>query len=101
MADELTRDEATSRADARGTDAAGRMDEPLPTADDPGGAHAKGYSADPLPGEAIPAEDPVPLAPAPDQQGVRVPERDNHVRPTGRSEPHGYGPNDRLMGSDR
>jgi hypothetical protein len=78
------------------------MDAPVPAPDDPGGAHAKGFSADPRPEQSVPASDPVPLAEAPEGgSGVRVPERDNHVRPTGRSEPHDYTPNDRLMGADR
>ena len=32
---------------------------------------------------------------------IHVPERDDHVQPTGRDEPGDYTPNDRLMGSDR
>ncbi|HBI45850.1 MAG TPA: hypothetical protein DDY78_23795 [Planctomycetales bacterium] len=55
---------------------------------DPGGAHAKGYSADSGSNEAVAETDPVPLAPGPNTHSkVRVPERDNHVRPTGRKEP--------------
>ena len=73
-----------------------------PTTDDPGGAHAKGYSADPAPESAAPAADPIPLAAGPDKHpAIHVPERDKHVQPTGRSEPADYTPNDRLMGSDR
>jgi hypothetical protein len=54
---------------------------------DPGGAHNKGYSADPEPNEAAQEPDPVPLAPGPNSHSkVRVPERDNHVQPTGRKE---------------
>ena len=54
---------------------------------DPGGAHAKGYSADPGPDQSGQAPDPVPLAPGPnDPHAVRVPERDNHVQPTGRTD---------------
>jgi len=76
-------------------------DEPTPALPDPGGAHNKGYSADPGPEEAIEATVPIPLAPGPAHHpAVRVPERDNHVQPTGRSEPHDYTGNDQLMGSE-
>jgi len=78
------------------------MDEPMPGADDPGGAHAKGYSADPRPEQPAPDEGPVPLAEGPDTHpAFHVPERDHASPPTGRREPKGYSPNDRLMGSDR
>src|SRR5689334_11493733 len=77
------------------------LEEPLPGTNDPGGAHTKGYSADPRPEKDAQAEGAVPLAAAPeDGSHVRQPERDGHVRPTGRSEPHDYNPNNRLMGSD-
>ena len=47
-----------------------------PTTDDPGGAHAKGYSADPAPESVVPPTDPVPLAAGPDKNPtVYVPER--------------------------
>jgi hypothetical protein len=63
-------------------------DDPTPAPIDPGGAHAKGYSADPGPQEDVDVPDPVPLAPGPSKHpAVRVPERDNNVHPTGRSEP--------------
>src|SRR4051794_32919165 len=69
---------------------------------DPGGAHIKGFSADPRPAADVPEEGPIPLAPEPDRDtAIHAPERDRHVHPTGRAEPRGYGPNDRLMGSDR
>jgi len=78
------------------------LDTPLPTTDDPGGAHAKGYSADPRPEKKVKDTGPVPLVAGHDaESSVRQPERDGHVRPTGRSEPGDYTPNDRLMGSDR
>ncbi len=79
------------------------LDQPVPTPNDPGGAHAKGYSPDSKPdlGATADADGPVPLAPAPKGGHVRQPERDGNVRPTGRSEPRDYTPNDRLMGSDR
>jgi hypothetical protein len=55
----------------------------LPPADDPGGAHAKGYSADP--DQRVPeVAEPIPLADAP-PGGIHVPERDG-VQPTGRSD---------------
>ena len=63
-------------------------------ADDPGGAHAKGYSADP--DQRVPdVAEPVPLANAP-PGGIHVPERDPGVRPTGRSEPP-TDPNNRIV----
>lgn len=78
------------------------LEEPLPAANDPGGAHAKGYSADPKPDANVKAKGPIPLADVSDEEShVRQPEREGKVRPTGRSEPHDYTPNDRLMGSDR
>jgi hypothetical protein len=78
------------------------MDEPLPTPNDPGGAHAKGYSADPRPGQEVVRDEPIPLASVPaDGSHVLQPERAGKVQPTGRSEPHDYTPNYRLMGSDR
>jgi hypothetical protein len=102
MADGATREQIRDEMDRVAQPDAPR-DVPLPSVDDPGGAHAKGYSADPRPGAAVPAEGPVPLAaaPGPDEPSVRQPERDGKVRPTGRGEPGGYSPNDRLMGSDR
>jgi hypothetical protein len=79
------------------------LNEPVPAANDPGGAHAKGYSTDTEldPNAKTNAEEPVPLAPAPEGSHVCQPERDGNVRPTGRSKPRAYTPNDRLMGSDR
>ena len=57
----------------------------LPPADDLGGAHAKGYSADPDP--TVPeVTEPIPLADA-SPGGIHVPERDARVKPTGRREP--------------
>jgi hypothetical protein len=61
----------------------------------------KGYSADPGPPVRAP-EGAIPLAEVPDPAApIRVPERDDHVQPTGRAEPGDYTPNDRLMGADR
>jgi hypothetical protein len=88
-------------AETRTTPTDVNPDEPVPAPADPGGAHAKGFSADPRPG-AGGEQEPVPLAAA--EEGlsqVKQPERQGHVRPTGRSEPQEYTPNDRLMGSDR
>lgn len=78
------------------------LDEPLPTANDPGSAHAKGYSAEPRTGKDVRSTGPVPLAAvADDKSHVRQPEREGKVHPTGRNELGEYTPNDRLMGSDR
>jgi hypothetical protein len=60
----------------------------------------KGYTAEPGPPAPVP-EGPVPLAEAPGPAAIHVPERDDHVQPTGRTEPGDYTPNDRLMGADR
>ena len=60
-------------------------EDPAVPVNDPGGAHAKGYSADPL-GADDTAPDPIPLADA-KPGGIRVPERDNKVQPTGRIDP--------------
>jgi hypothetical protein len=96
MADTQERKQPTAGVNGNGPN------DPTPVPTDPGGAHAKGYSADPAPEKAAPESDPVPLAAGPGKQpGVRVPERDKRVQPTGRSEPGDYTPNDRLMGSDR
>lgn len=77
------------------------LEEPVPTPDDPGGAHAKGYSADADPNANTNPKGPIPLAAAPDGAQIHQPEREGKVHPTGRSEPRDYTPNDRLMGSDR
>jgi hypothetical protein len=62
------------------------LEVPLPIPDDPGGAHAKGYSAEAVPSPHL-GEGPVPLPPTPQElPPVRVPERDEHVQPTGRRE---------------
>ncbi len=78
------------------------VDVALLTADDPGGSHAKGYTAEPGPLPDLPAQGPLPLAPASDEPAViHVPERDNHVQPTGRHERSPHLPSDRLIGADR
>ena len=110
MADNATHAQATSEVERDKDPNAARMDEPLPTADDPGGAHGKGFSADAGSGTAAPP-DPVPLAPGPDQHpAVRQPEREGKVQAVGRSGPggsqtqgsgKGASANDRLTGADR
>ena len=67
----------------------------IPAAADPGGAHAKGFSAEPG-SAAANLPDPIPLADAP-AGGIHVPERDPGVAPTGRSEPTPYDPNDQIV----
>jgi hypothetical protein len=69
----------------------------LPPANDPGGAHAKGYSADPS-GKSPDAAEPVPLADAA-PGGIQVHERDPGVVPTGRSEPPDD-PNNRIISGE-
>jgi hypothetical protein len=70
----------------------------IPTTDDPGGAHAKGFSAETgSPAAKLP--DPIPLADAP-AGGIHVPERDPGVAPTGRSEPKPYDPNDQIVSDE-
>jgi hypothetical protein len=98
MADDPTLEQTPEEAERAQTG----LDEPLPAPADPGGAHAKGYSADPRPEPAVSPDGPLPLAPGPDTHpAVRVPERDHPTQATGRSGPHDYTPNDRLMGADR
>jgi hypothetical protein len=77
------------------------LQEPVPTPNDPGGAHTKGYSPDTGPDMQADAdtEGPIPLSAAPEEAHVCQPK--GNARPTGRSEPRPYSPNDRLMGSDR
>src|SRR5262245_61400921 len=74
--------EDTTRRSTRAADA--RLDEPAP--DDPGGAHAKGYSADPRPEAPGADQEPVPLAPLPGGPvGIRQVEKDG-AQPTGRDD---------------
>jgi hypothetical protein len=76
-------------------------DPPLPAADDPGGAHRKGYIAETGMAREAPEQDPVPLAKDSEVKGhVRHPD-EGDLPPTGRKEPGEYTDNDRLMGSDR
>jgi hypothetical protein len=99
MADRTQTDPQTSRTDA---DAYRRvLNEPVPAPDDPGGSHAKGYVAEPGPAPPVPVQGPVPLvSEAEVRSHVKKPD-EGPLPPTGRSEPKDYGPNDRLMGSDR
>lgn len=61
---------------------------------DPGGSHAKGYSADPdEKGVDVPADGPLPLSDAPPGV-IHVPERDPGVQPTGRTDPD---PSERIL----
>jgi hypothetical protein len=76
------------------------LDEAVTKLNDPGGAHTKGYSAETGSAPDVPAEGPIPLAPD-DGGAILRPKRGPDVKPTGRSEPGDYTPNDRLMGSDR
>jgi len=89
--------------DARDSNGAAPNQQPEVALADPGGAHSKGYSAEAGPLPAVPEQDPVPLAAAPAEgaAAIHVPERDNHVEPTGRKEPGDYTTNDHLMGADR
>jgi hypothetical protein len=73
---------------------------PLPPANDPGGAHAKGYSADPDP-HAPQLPDPIPLATDVPDGAIHVPERDPGVQPTGRAEPEPYNPDERVVSGAR
>lgn len=78
------------------------VDRPLPTTNDPGGAAAKGYSAEAGEAPAVAGDGPLPLAAVPEPPpAIVVRERDPAVHPTGRSEPGDYTSNDRLMGADR
>src|SRR4051812_27494537 len=73
----------------------------LPNADDPGGAHRKGYIAESGPARRAPDDDPVPLAKDSEVTGHVAHPDEGNLPPTGRDEPGEYTDNDRLMGSDR
>jgi hypothetical protein len=75
----------------------GPTDQPVPNANDPGGAHRKGYSAQPGPEPPVKEEGPLPLA-SKAEAHVQKPDQSHAVQP---SPPGGYSPNDRVMGSDR
>ena len=78
--------------------------EPLAGVNDPGGAHIKGYSADPRPEPPVPAEGPIPLASASDEApAVREQElqRENGIRATGRDDSDFEKSDERVIGADR
>ena len=100
MADPKTDEQTVEVADTNLEPRAFARDDPVPAPNDPGGAHAKGYSADPRPETDVKAEGAVPLAAvAEGETHVRQPERAGKVRPTGRSEPQASDPNERILGS--
>ncbi len=72
-----------------------------PAVADPGGAHSKGYSADPEPAPPVPDNDPLPLADDRDVHG-HVQRRDEDVvlPPTGRTDPPDYQPTDRTIAGE-
>ena len=78
------------------------LNEPVQAPTDPGGAHAKGFSADPRPGSKVQPEGAIPVASvAEGETHVQQPERAGKVRPTGRGETGDYNPNDRIVNSGR
>jgi hypothetical protein len=100
MPDELKHEPTRGRAGAKAPGAV-TPDDPVPAPDDPGGARAKGYTAEPGPAPAV-EDGAVPLAPAPEESpAIHVPERDQHVRPTGRNEPGKWPPRERATGAGR
>src|SRR5262249_26857796 len=75
------------------------QDPPLPSADDPGGAHGKGYVAEPAPAPAVPHRDPIPLDHAAQGTGrVRKPEAARTLRGAGRTERKPHRPTDAGLG---
>lgn len=87
MAERLKTDSDTSRA----ADAEAAV--PAPT------RSTKGYSADPGPERPVPQEGPVPLVPDSEVHGHVKKPGDGPLPPTGRAEPKGYSPDDRLTGA--
>ena len=79
-------------------------DEPpadVSVAADPGGAHIKGFSADPAGAPAVPADGPLPMVTGPGVPGgIHQPEREGQVRPTGRS-PETHDGDERLLSAER
>jgi hypothetical protein len=56
------------------------LNQPPPNVNDPGGAHRKGYTADPRPEKAVPETDPVPLAADSEVKGhVKTPDQSRAV----------------------
>jgi len=73
-------------------------DPALTKAADPGGAHSKGYSAEPGPTPPVPDNDPIPLVDDRDFHGqVRRRDEDAVLPPTGREAPSTYSPDDRTI----
>ncbi|MFO0852681.1 MAG: hypothetical protein U0871_29585 [Gemmataceae bacterium] len=73
--------------------------DPARGARDPGGAHAKGFTAEQGDGPDVPADGPLPLADAPPGAAVHQAEKDSGTQPTGRTEPGMYNPNDTMLGA--
>ncbi len=77
------------------------LDPPLPNVNDPGGAHAKGYSADAGPAPPVPASGPLPLAADAEVRGhVRRRDEDAVLPPTGRTETGDETSKERVIGAD-
>jgi hypothetical protein len=75
------------------------LDEPVPAPNDPGGAHGKGYSAQPGSGRPVKDDDPVPLASDADTGGhVRKPDQSHALPSAGPGQDSG---SSRVMGADR
>jgi hypothetical protein len=73
----------------------------IPVVADPGGAHNKGYSADPGPVTPVPNNDPLPLADDRDVHGhVHRRDEDAVLPPTGRTDPPEYSPTDRTIAGE-
>ncbi len=73
--------------------------EAVAAVNDPGGAHRKGYSAQPGPARPIPNNGPVPLTP--DNEVQAHVQKPDQSRATPGSTSTGYSPNDRVTGADR
>ena len=76
-----------------------KMDEPLPGANDPGGARGKGYSAEPGAEHTLKQEDPVPLVSDQEvQDHAQKPDQSQAVQSPPAGEP---ATNSRIMGGGR
>ena len=76
MADKPVEKQASKIVDADGRQHDVPLEEPLPGTNDPGGAHTKGYSAEPRPEPDVQAEGALPLASVPEGEShVQQPER--------------------------